>query len=100
MTQQTKVDNFVKQIMDIQVTRMGGASAGIFGQAGADVDITNNLKRTVIAFAKESQNTKPDKNALTQYSEEIEGQLQSLVLTNTLSQKEADELVNKLHTLI
>ncbi|MDQ5886117.1 MAG: hypothetical protein QG628_514 [Patescibacteria group bacterium] len=100
MKEQLNIDKFVNQIMNITVTRMGGASAGIFGQAGADADITNTLKRVTIAFATEYQKSTPDKNIVLQYAKDIEGQLQTLVLTNTLSEKEANELIDQLHSLI
>lgn len=98
MAQISDIDVFLQSIMKIKVTRMGGASPGIFGQVGTDGDLVNSLKRSAIALATEYRNPESNKNEVLRLSDEVEGYLLSLVLTNTLSEKEVDAYLDRLHT--
>ena len=86
--------------MKIEVRRWGGASAGIFGQAGADSDMTNSLKRIALAFATEYRKSTADKDEIMKLSNDMEGLIQTLIVTNTLSESEAIEIIDQLHFLI
>jgi hypothetical protein len=99
MEQKSDVDAFLQSIMKIKVTRMGGASPGFFGQVGTDGDLVNSLKRSAIAFATEYRKPGSNKNEVLRLSNEVEGFLHSLILTNTLSENEVDELLDKLYSL-
>ncbi len=99
MAQKSDIDLFLDQIMKIRVTRMGGASPGIFGQVGTDGDLVNSLKKSAIAFATEYRNPESNKDEVLRLSNEVEGYIRSLVLTNTLSENEVDKLLDKLYSL-
>lgn len=99
MAQKSDIDVFLQSIMKIKVTRMGGASPGIFGQVGTDGDLVNSLKRSAITFATEYRKPESNKDEVPRLSNEVEGYLRSLVLTNTLSENEVDELLDKLYSL-
>jgi hypothetical protein len=93
------IDSFLKRIMSIEVLVMGGASAGIFGISSADNDTVNNLKKSAIAFAKEYSGKNESTKLLAQYSQDIEGYLQVLQLTNTISKNTAEKLTDELRAL-
>lgn len=90
---------FLEKLMNIKILNMGGASASIFGSSGAENDTLNSLRKSAITFAVEYSKQSPDVNALLEYSQEIEGHLQVLKLTNTVSEDTADKLINELHAL-
>jgi len=85
--------------MSITVRRMGGAVAGILGASGADNDIVIKLKRTAINYGQGYKKAVPNKGELMILSQEIYGYLQTLQLTNTLAESEADKLIDELQTL-
>lgn len=90
---------FLEKIMNIKILSMGGTSAGVFGSSGADNDTLNTLKQSAVAFAKEYSKGSPDTDTLTRYAQDIEGYLQILQLTNTVSKDTADKLVDELQSL-
>ena len=85
--------------MHVNVLRMGGASAGIIGSAGADNDIIYNLRKSAIAFASEYNKTKSNHDELEQLSQEIGGYIQTLHVIGTLSEAEVDKLIDELQML-
>lgn len=85
--------------MGINILRMGGASAGIFGSTGADNDVLHSLKKSSIAFAAEYKKPTADQVKLEQLSNEIHGYIQTLQLLTTLSEKEAHKLIDQLQEL-
>ncbi len=87
-------------VLSIKVQRMGGAFAGIMGASGADNDILNKLKRTSLSFAKEYTKSEPNQSVLKRLTEEMYGYLQTLQLTYTLTEKEADQLIDELGALL
>src|SRR5690349_19921551 len=93
------IDSFLKKIMSIEVLRLGGVSPGVFGISGADNDTLNKLKKSTINYAKEYSRPNPNNNVLTQHSQEIEGYLQVLQLTNTISKETVELLINELQEL-
>jgi acyl-homoserine lactone acylase PvdQ len=99
MAQSLTLDLFLERIMNMNLLRMGGASAGIFGSSGADTDILNRLKNTTITFANEYRKPKEGHAKLVQLSKDIYGYFQTLQLTNTLSEKEANKLIDQLDKL-
>lgn len=99
MSDSANLNLFIQKILNITVQRMGGASAGILGSSGADNDIVNNLKKTVIAYANEYTKTTPSRVELVSLSQYIYGYLQTLQLTYTLTATEADKLINDLQEL-
>jgi hypothetical protein len=100
MSSPPKLDVFVDKIMHIQVLRMGGAFTGIMGSSGADSDVLNSLKKSVMAFADEYSKPNSGHNDLTRLSQEIWGYTQTLQLTSTLSAKETNELIDDLEVLM
>jgi hypothetical protein len=100
MSASVELDSFIERIMHVNVLRMGGAAAGIMGAAGGDAVILNKLKRSAIAFAREYCKPTPSPDELTQVSQEMYGYLQTLQLTYTLSEKEADKLMDELQALL
>lgn len=100
MPSTTKLDIFIEKIMRVNVMRMGGAFAGILGFSGADSEIVNNLKKATIAFAHEYSKPAPSQDRLIHLSQEIYGCLNTLQLTYTLSEKEANLLIDDLQILM
>lgn len=86
--------------MQINALSMGGASAGIIGSLGTDDSIINALKKSTNAFAKEYCRPTANHTILDQLSNEIEGFLQTLQLTNTLSEEKVIGLIDQLQKLI
>jgi hypothetical protein len=93
------IQSFLQKIMDIRVLSLGGASAGIFGISGADNETLNNLKKSTVAFVKEYSSKAPNKDVLMQSSQEIEGYLRVLQLTNTISKDTVDQRIEELGML-
>lgn len=100
MIQNSKLQDFLAEIMQIKVMRMGGASAGILGAAGADEDVTNNLKRSAINFAREYESPGQDADRLKELAGQIEGFVKTLQITSTLSTREGDRLLDALAELV
>ena len=99
MDKSSSLKLFIDRILNFNVVRMGGASAGIFGSTGADYDVLNSLKNSTIAFATEYRKPTTDHAKLKQFSNDIYGYLQTLQLTYTLSEVEANELIDQLQKL-
>jgi hypothetical protein len=99
MSSNANLDSFLETIMHISVLRMGGASAGITGSSGGDSELVNNLKRSAIAFAREYRQPTSRQDELTRLAQEINGYLQTLQLTCTLSASEVDKLTDELQVL-
>jgi hypothetical protein len=99
MPDSTKLNLFMTSILSIKVQRMGGAFAGIMGASGADNDILNKLKRAAIAYAREYTKAASDKTTLSNLSEEMYGYFQTLQLTYTLTEEEANKLIDDLQVL-
>ncbi len=86
--------------MNINVTRMGGASAGIIGSSSTDNIVLNNLKKSTLAFAREYSKPTSNQNELVRLSQDIYGYLRTLQVTSTLSEEEVDGLMDELQALI
>ena len=99
MPASTQLSLFVERIMNITVQRMGGAAAGILGASGADNDIVIKLKRAVITYGREYNQSLPNQTELMRLSQEIYGYLQMLQLTHTLSEDETGKLIDDLQSL-
>jgi hypothetical protein len=91
---------FLDRIMSINVLRMGGAFAGIVGSSGTDNIVLNNLKRTAVTIARAYNKPATQRDELVELSEQIDGYLQTLQLTSTLSKEEVDGLMEQLESLI
>lgn len=91
--------SFLDKIMNIKVLRMGGLSAGVIGSSSTEDTVIYGLRVSATAFAREYVKPKPDTVALSKLSEEIEGGLRTLQLTNELSVEDVEELVIDLRTL-
>jgi hypothetical protein len=100
MSSSADLNLFLEKIMRINVLRMGGASAGIFGSPGADSDVAYNLKKTALAFASEYCKPAADQTVLDRLSNEVYGCLQTLQLTYVLSEETANELAGQLQDLL
>lgn len=94
-----KLKLFIDKILNISVQRMGGAFAGIMGVSGADNQILTKLKRTAVAYANEYTKSSPNKTELEKLSGEMYGYLQTLQLTYTLTENQADGLIDELQVL-
>jgi len=99
MSSSAKLDLFIERVMRVNIMRMGGAFGGIFGFSSTESEIINNLKKSTIAFACEYSKPTPNQDELIQLSQEIYGCLQTLQLTYTLSEKEANDLIDELQML-
>ncbi len=99
MASYTELDSFLERVMHINVLTMGGASEGIIGSSSTGGVIINNLKKTAIAFAHEYRKPASNHDELMRLEQEIAGYLQTLQLTYTLSESEADRLIQKLQIL-
>jgi hypothetical protein len=100
MPNSEKLRLFIERVMDLNVLRMGGASAGIIGASGTDNVILNNLKRSTVAFAREYSRPTSSQLELVGLSQDIYGYLQTLQVTYTLSETEADGLMDELQALM
>ena len=100
MAQPSDLDLFLKDVMHISVLRMGGAGAGIVGSSGAEADIVNNLKKTVLDFANESRKPTIDQVALQQLSDEVRGLLQTLGVLSILSAERTNQLIHELRAIV
>jgi hypothetical protein len=95
-----KLALFIKRVMDINVLRMGGASAGIIGSSGTDNIVLNNLKKSTLAFAREYSKPTSNQDELIRLSQDMYGYLRTLQVTYTLSEEEVDGLMDELQELI
>src|SRR5665647_600172 len=95
----SNLNHFLESVMHVNVLRMGGASAGIIGSAGADSDIIYNLRKCAIAFASEYHKPKSNHDELEKLSQEIGGYIQTLHVIGTLSEAEVDKLIDELQML-
>jgi hypothetical protein len=93
------VDLFLSSIMNIQVLRMGGAAAGIFGSTGDDGLAVQEAKSAAMAFANEYRKPKPDAQEIERLMQNVEGRIRVLELTKVVSEQEADKLIGELHSL-
>lgn len=100
MPASTELGVFLEKVMRINVLKMGGASGGIAGSISGDHLTLQDLKKSAITFAKEYIKPEPDKDELLRLSEEINGYFRILQLTYTLSEKEADKLMDELQALV
>jgi hypothetical protein len=100
MPASTDLNSFLESVMNINVLRMGGASAGILGSTSADSSIVNDLKKGAYLFATEYRKSGADYVTLERLSNEMYGFLQTLQLTYTLSEKEANKFINQLQKLM
>jgi hypothetical protein len=100
MDEHPDLEQFLQRIINISVLRMGGAVAGIIGSVGADNEVLNSLKNTTIAFALEFKKPIPNKEELRQLANNIQGYLQTLELTNALSEEKTNSLIGELQKII
>lgn len=99
MANDPSLQHFLEVIMGINVTTMGGASAGILGSTSSRDDLVHNLKKNAIAFAQ-AYRTDPQGTAAEKATKEIIGTLRTLQLTNTLSMKTMTSLIDELEALL
>ncbi|MGH7142491.1 MAG: hypothetical protein ACREF5_03460 [Candidatus Saccharimonadales bacterium] len=99
MSPSNDLNSFFEKVMHISVLRMGGAFAGILGNAGADSDVLNDLKKQTIIFVREYHKPTPNWDELVRLSQKMIGYLEVLQLTNTLSEEESGNLINELQKL-
>ena len=100
MPQFSDLGHFLASIMQVNVIDMGGAKASILGAPDANNDVVNNLKKNAIAFAEEYRKSKPDHIELIRNAEQVSGCLQTLQLTNTLSERTTLALLDELEKLM
>jgi hypothetical protein len=98
----TALDSFVKKVMNIDTDYpgMGGASSAIVGGTSTNEDIANDLRKNVIAFAREYSSSSSDKAELMRLSEQLQGSLFALNLVNVISAEKLDELFAELEILL
>jgi hypothetical protein len=96
MTLSNELDDFVDSVMRINIMRMGGAFTGIVGASGTGSTVVYELRKSVMAFANEYHQPTPSHDQLERLSQEITGHLRILQLSYTLSEKEADKLIDQL----
>jgi hypothetical protein len=94
------VDGFLEKIMSVKVLRGGGASAGVFGYSGADNDLVRSLKKNAVALVSEYRKPNADSGKIDQLANEVFGNVQTLQLTYTISEKEADALLKEMQALL
>ena len=100
MPASTDLNNLLESIMNINVLRMGGASAGIVGSTGGDISVLNDLKKCAFIFVAEYRKSAADYTTLERLANEMYGYLQTLQLTYTLSEKEANKFVDQIQKLM
>lgn len=100
MPQLSDLGHFLENIMQVNVIDMGGAKASILGAPDANNDVVNTLKKNAIAFAEEYRKSKPDQTELMRNAEQVSGCLQTLQLTNTLSERTTTTLLDDLEKLM
>ena len=100
MPDSEKLALFIEKVMNINVLRMGGASAGIIGASGTDNMVLNSLKKSSAAFAREYSKPISNQHELVGLSRDIYGYLRTLQVTYTLSEVDVDGLMDQLKVLL
>ena|ERR1035437_9781380 len=93
------IDEFTRSLLSIEVLRLGGAGAGIIGSSGNDSSLTYQLKQKAVAFDNSYRSTGPSSTDTKQAADDIYGLIQSLLLTSTISEAKATQLLDALDNL-
>ena len=99
MVRSNELKSFFDKIMQIKIYRLGGAFAGIMGSQGSDGDTLTSLKRSTIALTRLYHESNPRREETLLLSDKIEGYINALQLTNSISLAKANELIRDLHKL-
>lgn len=94
------IDEFTRSLLSIEVLQLGGAGAGIVGSSGNDSNLTYQLKQKAVAFANAYRSTGPSSAGTKQAADDVYGIIQSLLVTSTISEAKATELLNALDNLL
>jgi hypothetical protein len=95
----SNLNEFMQDILHLQVRDFGGAGAGIAGISSSGGVVLHDLKQTVAEFAREQTSPQNDNAALHHLRDKIIAQLQTLEVTNVISRQEAARLTKQLQQL-
>jgi len=96
-----RLNRFVNKILNLNapVPGTGISSGGLFGAASSRQEALDSLKKKVLSLAREYRQKSPNKMALTQFSQEVEGNLQVLNSLAVIDNNALDTLIDELHEL-